>query len=235
MMRTRLLVVAGVLFSVVAIAAIARGVAGQDALAHITFADFGAAAEPAREEHEKKEQHELDKQVHGDASGKLRPDLFRKAVKDFSKQSIDASRRLPGSKSMRKTGAATAAGGIVGVQWTQIGPAPLVIDAEQNYQGAGPDAGEVPDLAIDPRNTSDQVIYAAFNDGGLWKSVNGGADWAPKTDSMPSLSTGAVTLDPANPSIVYVGTGNIYNNGYFKGIGVYRSIDGGDSWASVAG
>src|SRR5215208_7435950 len=107
MMRTRLLVVAGVLFSVVAIAAIARGVAGQDALAHITFADFGAAAEPAREEHEKREQRELDKEVHGDANGKLRPDLFRKALKDFSKLSIDASRQLPAPRSARRTGATT--------------------------------------------------------------------------------------------------------------------------------
>jgi hypothetical protein len=233
--RTRLLFFAGVLFSVVAVAATTRGMIGHDALARITFADFGQAAEPAREEHEKKEQRELDKQVHGDAKGKLRPDLFQKALKDYSRLTIDASRELPKTKSMRKAGAATAAGGVVGVQWTQIGPAPLVIDAEQNYQGAGPDAGEVPDLVIDPRNTTDQVIYAAFNDGGLWKSTNGGSDWKPKTDYMPSLSTGAVALDPANPSIVYVGTGNLYNNGYFKGIGVYRSVDGGDTWASVAG
>ena len=93
----------------------------------------------------------------------------------------------------------------------------------------------MPDIAIDPRNTTDQIIYAGFNDGGVWKSTDGGDTWEPKTDYMPSLSTGALELDPANPSIVYVGTGNIYNNGYFKGIGVYRSIDAGDTWAQVGG
>jgi photosystem II stability/assembly factor-like uncharacterized protein len=52
---------------------------------------------------------------------------------------------------------------------------------------------------------------------------------------MPSLSMGALAADPVNPSIVYAGTGNIYNNGFFKGIGLYRSTDGGETWSEVAG
>ena len=200
----------------------------------------GALDEPANEEHEKKQQRELAKELHGDGSGNFRPDLFRKAVDDFSRLKIDATRQVPkkeGTSSADSAGpeAASGGGGVVGVQWTQIGPAPLIIDDEFNFQGVGPDAGQVPDIAIDPRNATDQIIYAAFNDGGLWKSTDGGDSWEPKTDYMPSLSTGAVELDPVNPSIVYVGTGNIYNNGYFKGVGVYRSIDGGDTWAQPAG
>ena len=197
------------------------------------------AAEPKNEAHEKKEQRELDKQIHGDVHGNFRPDLYRKAIADFGRLKIDASRQLPeaGASATGSAGpeALSGGGGVVGVQWTQIGPAPLIIDAEQNFQGQGPDAGQVPDLAIDPRNTTDRVIYAGFNDGGVWKSTDGGTNWQPKTDYMPSLSTGAVELDPADPDTVYVGTGNIYNNGYFKGIGVYRSIDAGNTWAQVAG
>ena len=44
--------------------------------------------------------------------------------------------------------------GLSGVQWTQVGPAPLQINAEQNYQGAGPDSGQVVDIAVDPRGGS---------------------------------------------------------------------------------
>src|SRR3989442_9459431 len=125
----------------------------------------------------------------------------------------------------------------------QMGPAPLRIDKNQNLQGLGPDSGEVVDIAIDPRNTTDQVIYIATNDGGIWKTTTGGVPtngrvaWEPKTDFMPSLSIGAVALDPGNPSIVYAGTGNLFDGGHvfagFKGVGIYKSTDAGETWPSV--
>ena len=146
-----------------------------------------------------------------------------------------AAREVQRQGAERRGRAAAGGGGVVGVQWTQIGPAPLIIDAEQNYQGQGPDAGQVVSIAIDPRNTTDKVIYSAFNDGGVWKTTDGGDTWTPKTDYMPTLSIGALALDPANPSIVYAGTGNLYNNGFFKAVGVYRSIDSGDTWSVTSG
>ena len=118
--------------------------------------------------------------------------------------------------------------------WNQIGPAPLQIDVQRVYQGAGPNSGQVVDIAIDPRNTSDDVIFIATN-GGIWKSTDGGATWAPKTDFLDTLSMSAVTLDAANKSIVYAGTGNLFSNGFFKAIGVYRSTDGGDTWSLTPG
>jgi photosystem II stability/assembly factor-like uncharacterized protein len=121
------------------------------------------------------------------------------------------------------------------VQWNQIGPAPLQIEANQNYQGSGPDSGQIVDIAIDPRNSNDDVIFVATNDGGIWKSTDGGDTWAPKTDFPDSLSMGAVTLDAANKSIVYAGTGNDFNNGYVKAIGVYVSTDDGETWSLTPG
>ncbi|HUP87336.1 MAG TPA: choice-of-anchor D domain-containing protein [Acidimicrobiales bacterium] len=192
--------------------------------------------EPENEAHEKKEQRRLNARAHADQHGKVNSSEWRKAAKEWGGIAIDAS-APSGAAGATGADAPVGAGGngVVGAQWTQVGPAPKVIDAEQNYQGTGPDAGQVVDIAIDPRNTSDQVIYAAFNDGGIWKTTDGGANWRPKTDYMPSLSMGSVVLDPGNPSIVYAGTGNIYNNGFFKGIGIYRSIDGGDTWSIPAG
>ncbi|EST36703.1 hypothetical protein [Streptomyces roseochromogenus] len=107
------------------------------------------------------------------------------------------------------------------------------MDQEQIDQGQGPDSGEVVDIAIDPSGTSDQVIYIACNDGGVWKSTDGGLTWKPKTDLMPSLSMGAVALDPGNPSTVYAGTGNPFDGGgqFTKGVGIYKSIDGGETWS----
>jgi hypothetical protein len=119
---------------------------------------------------------------------------------------------------------------LTGVQWIQIGPAPEQINAEQNFQGAGPDSGQVFDMAIDPRGTSDQVLYIATEAGGIWKSTNGGSTWTPQTDFMPSLSMGAVALDAGNPSVVYAGTGNGPNQGFFKAVGIYKSSDAGQTW-----
>ena len=73
-------------------------------------------------------------------------------------------------------------------------------------------------------------------EGGVWRSTNGGSSWLPRTDSQASLTTGAVTIDRTNPSIVYAGTGVAggFDNslrGLSKGVGVYRSQDGGDTFA----
>ena len=113
--------------------------------------------------------------------------------------------------------ATSRAGGLIGVQWTQIGPSPLTIDAEQNFQGAGPDSGEVTEIAIDPRGTTDQNIFISTNDGGIWKSTDGGTTWKAKSDYLATLSMGAVALDAGNPSIVYAGTGNNFSNGFLLG------------------
>ncbi len=125
--------------------------------------------------------------------------------------------------------------GLTGVQWVQIGPAPLQINVNQNYQGTGPDSGEVVDMAIDPRGTTDSTIYIVAGSGGIWKSTDSGNSWTPKSDSLLSLSTGAVALDPGNPSIVYAGTDNPYVGGdcpacNFEAVGIYKSLDGGDTW-----
>ena len=126
-----------------------------------------------------------------------------------------------------------AGNSVIGQQWTQIGPAPLQINAEQNFQGAGPDSGMVDDIAIDPRGATDQTIYIATENGGIWKTLDGGTTWKPKTDFMPSNSMGAVALDPGNLSVVYAGTGFLIPQGLFKGIGLYKSTDGGDSWTVI--
>ena len=104
-----------------------------------------------------------------------------------------------------------------------------------NGQMPGPNSGAVMDIAIDPRGTTDQTVYAVFNSGGVWKTTNGGANWNPLTDKLDTLSFGAVVLDPANPDIVYAGTGNIFNNGFFEGIGVYKSLDKGVTWTLTPG
>lgn len=174
-----------------------------------------------------------------DERGKVRNDIWENAVKHFKNMKIAAGVPVGGSAALAKGPAAVAAGSpLTGVQWTQIGPQPAFPTAEANFQGNGPMSGEVLDIAIDPRGTTDQVIYIATNQGGVWRSMDGGVNFEPRTDYFPSLSMGALALDPGNPSIVYAGSGNLFDgNGYrfhtlsVKAIGIYKSTDMGETWS----
>lgn len=164
-----------------------------------------------------------------DSSGQPRADLWRQGLVDFVELDVDAS-----------------------VRWVSIGPGPLNVDSQvqwanpvagqppiqdASYQGTGPDSGEITDIAIDPSGAADQNIYVATNDGGIWSSTDGGNTWLPTMDPMLSLSMGAVAVDPANPKIVYAGSGNPYDGGseFTKGVGIYRSSDAASTWSIVDG
>lgn len=111
-------------------------------------------------------------------------------------------------------------------RWTSIGP--LAFYGPNGLYGSLPqvDAGRVPALAFHP--TDRNVLYVGTSAGGVWKSTNEGASWVPLTDTQCSLVTGSIAVDPVNPQIVYVGTGEVYETS--QGCGVLRSTDGGATW-----
>ena len=88
--------------------------------------------------------------------------------------------------------------------------------------------GRVRDVAVHPTDPS--IIYAASSSGGVWKTTNDGASWTPLTDYQCSLASGAIAIDPANPRIVYVGTGEPRVS---SGCGLLRSDDEGLTWVNL--
>ncbi|HEX5087842.1 MAG TPA: choice-of-anchor D domain-containing protein [Nocardioides sp.] len=119
--------------------------------------------------------------------------------------------------------------------WQQIGPAPQHVANDQRFQGVGPVAGEVVDIAIDPRVGDTRTMYAAAGNGGLWKSSDAGQTWRPVTDQLPATAIGAVAIDPVDPDTIYIGTGNLFNGaaGMAKSAGLFKSVDGGQSWSRL--
>jgi len=90
-------------------------------------------------------------------------------------------------------------------------------------------SGRISDLAINPENPSE--YYVAVASGNVWKTENGGVTFEPIFDGQGSYSIGVVTLDPSNPHVVWVGTGeNNAQRSVAYGDGVYKSEDGGKSW-----
>jgi len=93
-------------------------------------------------------------------------------------------------------------------------------------------SGRIADIAVDQNNPS--TWYTAVGSGGIWKTINAGTTWKPIFDKQDVFSTGDVTIDPSNSDIIWVGTGE--NNGgrhISFGDGVYKSIDGGETWENM--
>ena len=92
--------------------------------------------------------------------------------------------------------------------------------------------GRVTALAVAPGGTT---IFLGAANGGVFKSVNGGVNWTPIFDSsgMEVFSIGALALEPGNPNVLYVGTGEANASvDSYDGQGLFRSTDGGQTWAS---
>jgi photosystem II stability/assembly factor-like uncharacterized protein len=101
-------------------------------------------------------------------------------------------------------------------------------------RGIGPalTSGRVSDFAVDPSDRSHYVVAVAS--GGVWQTVNAGTTWTPVFDKEGSYSIGCVALDPRNPHVIWVGTGeNNSQRSVGYGDGVYRSRDGGKSWENL--
>ncbi len=134
-----------------------------------------------------------------------------------------AANTRSGLLKVKRAGVGTDA--IEGDVWLPIGPRPIV-------DGAYAYAGRITALATVPG--SPDVVYAGAAQGGVWKTTDGGVVWNPLTDSQDSLAIGAITVDPSNTNVVYVGTGeaNQACDSYY-GIGLLKTTDGGTTWTNV--
>ena len=92
--------------------------------------------------------------------------------------------------------------------------------------------GRIDDIAVVEERP--WIFYVGTASGGLWKTSNAGTTWQALFDdepTAPNFSIGDVTLAPSDPEVVWVGTGEPNNRQSSSfGNGVYRSIDGGQSW-----
>ncbi len=104
------------------------------------------------------------------------------------------------------------------MQWRAIGPA-----------ASGGRVAAVAGSATDPN-----LYYLGAAGGGVWKTENGGQTWTPVFAKEPVAAIGAVTIDPANNNVVWVGTGESNpRNDVSYGDGVYKSTNGGKTWSNV--
>lgn len=104
--------------------------------------------------------------------------------------------------------------------------------ANWNWMGPGNIGGRTRAILIHP--TEPDIMWLAAVAGGIWKSIDGGQSWAPLADFMANINVTALQGDPSQPDVIFAGTGEgHYNLDAFRGAGVFRSIDGGATWAQV--
>jgi photosystem II stability/assembly factor-like uncharacterized protein len=110
------------------------------------------------------------------------------------------------------------------VKWRSIGPVNT--------------SGRIDDIAVargDPARGEADEIYVATASGGLWKSMNNGISWSPVFDGVDAMmSIGAVAVAPSARLTVWLGTGEANTRQSSSwGDGVYKSTDGGKTWANM--
>jgi len=114
----------------------------------------------------------------------------------------------------------TLATRLVARDWWKLGP--------RNFNG------RIKSLAIRPNQRN--VLYAGAANGGVWITVNGGAEWNALWFRQPSMAIGAIAIAPSSPMVMYAATGED-TPGWtpsYGGAGVFRTSNGGAAWAACA-
>jgi hypothetical protein len=132
-------------------------------------------------------------------------------------QSTSPELRLKGFETYRSM---LAASKFKDLQWQFLGPTNV--------------SGRITDVAVVAPKGRNYTIYAASASGGVWKTENEGTTWTPIFENQATAAIGDIALAPSDQNVVWVGTGehNIFRSSQ-AGCGVFKSADGGRTWAHV--
>lgn len=105
--------------------------------------------------------------------------------------------------------------------WAPLGP----YSTQKSYG-----QGRLNVVIVDPDNPN--TYYVGAPAGGIWKSTDAGENWIPLTDHLPQLGVSGIAIHPTNSSIIYIATGDDDSSDSYA-VGVWKSIDGGATWANT--
>ena len=101
------------------------------------------------------------------------------------------------------------------LEFREIGPATM--------------GGRIDDFAVVESNP--KIVYVGTASGGVWKTTNNGTTWEPVFDKEGVSTIGDIAIEPSDPAVVSVGTGEPNNRKSSSwGDGAYKSLDGGITW-----
>ena len=104
--------------------------------------------------------------------------------------------------------------------------------ADLSFRYVGPSRGGRV-TAVAGHRSHPRTFLMGSTGGGVWKTTDGGANWRNTSDGyFETGSIGSIDIADSDPDVVYVGTGSdgIRSN-VIIGRGLYKSTDGGETWA----
>jgi photosystem II stability/assembly factor-like uncharacterized protein len=102
------------------------------------------------------------------------------------------------------------------------------------WKWLGPDNLGGTTLALLSYPRDPRLMWAGSKGGGLWHSTNAGEHWTIVNESLAGIPVSCLAIDPANPEVIYAGTGDGYDYNGISGIGILKSTDSGATWKRLA-
>ncbi|HWW02233.1 MAG TPA: hypothetical protein VNZ64_21205 [Candidatus Acidoferrum sp.] len=157
-----------------------------------------------------------------DERGQIPPDAWMRAARQARQMPFDPRAWPAIAEPARQNNPGALKPRIAGIRpsgWTWLGPGNI--------------GGRVRSILVSPANPS--VMWVGGVDGGVWKTTDGGASWSALDDFMADLAIGCMTMDAANPNVIYAGTGEgFFNIDSVRGAGIFKSADGGSTWLQLS-
>jgi photosystem II stability/assembly factor-like uncharacterized protein len=154
-----------------------------------------------------------------DENGKIPPNALVNAVRQKQQMQFDARAWPGGSKAAADGGLEFRTAGIDTNSWTWLGPGNI--------------GGRMRSILIHP--STPNTMWIGGVDGGVWKTLNGGASWFPLNDFMANLAVVSLVMDPTDANTIYAGTGEGTSNiDAIRGAGIFKTTDGGASWTQLS-
>ena len=159
-----------------------------------------------------------------DEKGEIPLDGLVKARQQVALMKIEQQKRIK-TQPQSRTPKRILGAGIAPDSWTWLGPGNI--------------GGRMRSIVIHPTNTNTMWVGSAG--GGIWRSDNGGGGWQPVDDFIANLAVSTMVINPANASVMYAGTGELFAGSFsnpggafspdgLQGAGVFNSTDGGLTW-----
>jgi hypothetical protein len=144
---------------------------------------------------------------------------YRKFILEAASRERDRWGKLLPSPDARFTPFAVS-----GTTWSNLGPTQAHVLTNGLTTLNVTDSGRVRSIVVDGTR-----IFVATAGGGVWRSADSGGSWTPVTESLGSLSTGSLAMDPVNHDTLYLGLGDPFDG---TGIGLVKSTDAGNTWSA---
>jgi hypothetical protein len=147
----------------------------------------------------------------------------REMTQDPATKEIPKERLIEAWQYMRSLQGGLSKAAIAGINWTERGP---------NNCG-----GRTRSVLVDLNDATRKTLWAGSVAGGLWKTTDITVTqpvWTVVNDFFANMAISTIAQAPSVPNIMYFGTGEGKNNSdAVRGIGIWKSIDGGASWAQL--